>query len=325
MPQISITQEQLKQVKLFIGTPMYGGICAGIFSRSMADLSAMCTHHGIQLQIYYLFNESLIPRARNYIADEFMRSEATHLMWIDSDIGFNSGDILGLISLTISDPKYEIIGGAYAKKCISWEKVVQAVNKGLGEPPLGQPNDLERYVGDFVFNPKQGTTQIPINEPCEVLEVGTGFMMVPRTTMERFKDAYWDKYQYKPDHVRTAHFDGSRPILQYFQAEIDQIDFGDHYKRVLEELKSGKIGTDQIEAKMKEIKDLANMQSLRYLSEDYWFTQKAQAVGLKTWLCPWMKLNHMGSYVFSGSLADLAVAGSAATADAGLLDKYNNK
>jgi hypothetical protein len=55
--------------------------------------------------------------------------------------------------------------------------------------------------------------------------------------------------------------------------------------------------------------------SKRYLSEDYWFCQKAQEAGLKTWFCPWMKMQHVGSYIFGGSLADLASIGVAATAD----------
>jgi len=63
----------------------------------------------------------------------------------------------------------------------------------------------------------------------------------------------------------------------------------------------------------------------RYLSEDYWFCQKAQEAGLKTWLCPWMQLQHVGSYIFGGSLADLAAIGAAATADPSNLSKAKKK
>ena len=57
----------------------------------------------------------------------------------------------------------------------------------------------------------------------------------------------------------------------------------------------------------------------RYLSEDYWFCQKAQGIGLRTWFCPWMKLQHVGTYIFGGSLADLASIGASATADPGAI------
>ena len=272
--EINVPIEALRERKLFLATPMYGGMCAGMFAKSSADLSAICTQYGIPLQMYYLFNESLITRARNYCVDEFMRSDAEHLMFIDSDIGFNPQDVIALMALQAQDEKYDIIGGPYPKKCISWEKIKSAVDKGIADD---DPNVLEKFVGDFVFNPKGGQQTIQISEPCEVLEIGTGFMMISKRALKKFTSEY-QQYSYKPDHVRTEHFDGSREILQYFQAEIDPV-------------------------------------SKRYLSEDYWFCQKAQAIGLRTWFCPWMKMQHVGTYIFGGSLADLASIGASATAD----------
>ena len=61
--------------------------------------------------------------------------------------------------------------------------------------------------------------------------------------------------------------------------------------------------------------------SKRYLSEDYFFCQNLRKVGGKIWLCPWMATQHVGSYVFGGTLADLASIGASATADVGQLNK----
>ena len=283
--EIRIDIEKLRERGLFLATPMYGGMCAGMFAKSTADLSALCTQYGIPLQIYFLFNESLITRARNYCCDEFMRSTSEHMLFIDSDIGFNPQDVIAMMALQAQEPeKYEIIGGPYPKKCISWEKIKAAVDKGIADE---DPNVLEKFVGDFVFNPKGGQQSIAISEPCEVLEIGTGFMMVTKNAMQKFADKY-PEYLYRPDHVRTEHFDGSREIMMFFQAEVDPV-------------------------------------SKRYLSEDYWFCQKAQAAEIKTWFCPWMKLQHVGSYIFGGSLADLASIGAAATADPGALGGKKKK
>lgn len=278
--EIQINVEELRKNKLFVATPMYGGQCGGIFSKSIADLSALCAKHQIPLQLYFLFNESLITRARNYCCDEFMRSEANHLMFIDSDIGFDPQDIIAMMALQIQKPEFDIIGGPYPKKCISWEKIKHAVDKGVADE---DPGVLERFVGDYVFNPKEGQTRILLSEPVEVLEIGTGFMMIRKDSMKKFQENY-QQYMYRPDHVRTTHFDGSRKIMMYFQAEVDS-------------------------------------KSERYLSEDYWFCQKAQQIGLKTWLCPWMRLQHIGSYIYGGSLVDLASVGAAATADPSKLKK----
>ena len=278
--EISISIDELRKRKLFLAAPMYGGQCAGMFAKSVADLTAYCTSHGIEMRSYFLFNESLITRARNYCVDEFMRSGCTHMMFIDSDIGFDPKDVLGMLALQGEDTEYDVLAGPYPKKCISWEKIKLAVDKGIADE---DPNILERYVGDYVFNPKGGGGSIRIDIPVEVSEVGTGFMMTRRSAFEKFEKAY-PQYSYKPDHVRTEAFDGSREIMQYFQAEIDP-------------------------------------DSKRYLSEDYWFCRKLQDIGLKIWYCPWMKLQHVGSYIFGGSLIDLAQIGAPATADAAMLKK----
>lgn len=278
--EISISIDELRKRKLFLGVPMYGGSCAGMFTKSIADLTSMCTSHGIELRTYFLFNESLITRARNYICDEFMRSDCTHMMFIDADIGFNPRDVLAMLALQSDDTDYDVLAGPYPKKTISWEKIKLAVDKGVADE---DPNVLERYVGDYVFNPKAGSGTIRIDVPVEVSEAGTGFMMIRRKTFEKFRDAF-PQYSYKPDHVRTEHFDGTREIMQYFQAEIDP-------------------------------------KSKRYLSEDYWFCQKLQEIDCKIMFCPWMRLQHVGSYIFGGSLVDLAQIGAPATADLGMLKK----
>lgn len=283
--EIKVPISELQKYKLMIATPMYGGSCLGMYTRSMIDLSALCTRYGIGLQVYYLFNESLIQRARNYCCDEFMRSDCTHLMFIDADIGFDANDVIALLAVQISNPDiYDVITAAYPKKCISWEKIKLAVDRGFADE---DPTQLERFVGDYVFNPKAGVSEIPINKPVEVMEAGTGFMMIPKKTFANFAKAYPEQF-YKPDHVRTEHFDGSREICAFFDCIIEP-------------------------------------ESKRYLSEDYMFCQHVIKMGGKIWLCPWMKLSHTGSMVFGGSLADLAAVGAAATADASVLKKKKQK
>jgi len=272
--EVSVSIEELRKRKILIATPMYGGMCGGSYTKSTADLASMAAQYGMDVRFYYLFNESLITRARNYLVDEFLRSDCTHLMFIDADIGFDPNDVIALSVIAEAGNDKEIVCGPYPKKCIAWEKIKRAVDRGFADK---DPENLEKYVGDYVFNPKQGSGSIPLDEPVEVLEGGTGFMMIQRSALEKFAAAY-PQYNYLPDHVRTAHFDGTREIMQYFQAEIDPA-------------------------------------SKRYLSEDYWFCQKMWDIGVKTWLCPWMKLQHMGSYVFAGSLIDLAQIGAGATAD----------
>lgn len=316
--EIKVPIEELRERKLFVAAPMYGGQCAGMFARSVADLSALCTHYGIQVRFYFLFNESLITRARNYCADEFLRSGDTHMMFIDSDIGFNANDVIALLALQGEDTPYDVLAGPYPKKCISWEKIKMAVDKGFADE---DPQTLEKFVGDYVFNPANGTNAIPLGEPVEVLEAGTGFMMIRRETLVKFQEAY-PQQMYKPDHVRTEHFDGSREIMAFFDTPIDhkRTNINEELKLWLE--KNPDATHEQIvQFVANPDLDPSREYSKRYLSEDYMFCQWVRNAGMKVWFCPWMQLQHVGMYVFGGSLVDLAQIGAAATADVNQLKK----
>lgn len=279
--KLEVKTEELQKQRLFIGTPMYGGQCAGIYTKSTNDLSMLCSTHKIPMKYYFLFNESLVQRARNYIVDEFLRSDCTHLLFIDSDIGFDPRDALALLALQISDPeKYDIVCGPYPKKTIAWEKISVAAQQGYGKT---NPFELEQFTSDFVFNPVSGLKQFKLADPVEVAEGGTGFMLISREALERYRDSY-PELSYKPDHVRTDNFDGTREIHAFFDCVIDP-------------------------------------ESKRYLSEDYFFCQQARKAGLSVWMCPWMKLNHVGSYIFKGDMGALGQLGVTATAD----NKSNKK
>ncbi len=67
MSKIEISIEKLREYKIFVGTPMYGGNCAGTYTKSCTDLAMVCAATGITVRFYYLFNESLIQSASNCI------------------------------------------------------------------------------------------------------------------------------------------------------------------------------------------------------------------------------------------------------------------
>jgi hypothetical protein len=265
MKTVEVDLSKLRgKVKVFLGVPMYGGKGDGFFMKACMDTMVFFNNLGIQIQPYFLFNESLITRARNYIADEFLRSNCTHLLFIDSDINFTHEDVLVLLHTAEEAEDRDIVCGPYPKKSISWEKVKEAVDKGLAD---ADPTILENYVGDFVFNAvMQG--EIDLDEPVEVHESGTGFMLIKRKVLEDFSAAYPELHYY-PDHKRTKDFSGTRKITGFFLDPLDEE---------------------------------------RHLSEDYFFCKWSRKIGKKVWLCPWMNLNHIGTYEFKGNLQAVLLA-----------------
>ena len=264
--EISISKEELQKKSLFVATPMYGGMNHGLYMKACLDLQGVCVQYGIQIKFSFLFNESLITRARNYLVDEFLRSDSTHLLFIDSDISFQPKDVIALLALD-----RDVIGGPYPKKAIKWKSVKTALTKNP-DIDLGV---LEKVAGDYVFNPVKGTAQFTVTEPLEVMEIGTGFMMIKREVFGKMEKQY-PMIRYKPDHVGQAHFDGSRYIHAFFDTVIDTKD----------SITGG--GSD------------------RYLSEDYMFCQMWRKMGGEIWLCPWMKTEHIGTYHFKGDMAAVA-------------------
>jgi hypothetical protein len=265
--EISIKKEDLQTKSIFVATPMYGGMNHGLYAKACLDLQAICIQYGVNIKFSFLFNESLITRARNYLVDEFLhRSDCTHLLFLDSDIHFDPRDVIAMLALD-----KDVIGGPYPKKAIKWRSVKKALEKN----PDMEAQDLEKVTGDYVFNPVKGTAQFTVTEPLEVMEIGTGYMMVDRKVFAKMEEAY-PMIRYKPDHVGQANFDGSRYIHAFFDTVIDSVD----------SITGG--GSD------------------RYLSEDYMFCQMFRKIGGQIFLCPWMRTDHIGTYHFKGDMPAVA-------------------
>ena len=264
--EIQVKVEDLKKNKLFVATPMYGGMAHGLYLKSCLDLQGIMSRYGVDVKFSFLFNESLITRARNYLVDEFLRSDCTHLLFLDSDIHYNPQDVVALLALD-----KDVIGGPYPKKSINWNNIAHAARN---HPNL-EPRELETLVGEYVFNVVKGTSQFSVTEPLEVMEIGTGFMLVKREVFDKMAIEY-PTIRYKPDHVGQAHFDGSRYIHAYFDTVIDTKD------------------------------SITGGGSERYLSDDYMFCQMWRKMGGDIFLCPWMKTQHIGTYAFSGNMPKVA-------------------
>ena len=242
------------QVKLFVATPMYGGMCTGMYASAIMQLVGVCGQNNMQMFYSFMMNESLITRARNSMAYDFLESEATHLMFIDADINFNPHDIPKMVQAD-----KDIICGLNPKKEINWVEVTAAVQRGV------PPQELHKFTGAFVVNLPYGveTTQGKVNEPMEIANGGTGFMLIKRKVFEALLNkvpSYTNDMYHAVDTVRKV-----KIIKEFFATSIDE-------------------------------------ESNRLLSEDYHFCKIAREAGFKVYAAPWASFGHTGTYTFSGQL-----------------------
>jgi hypothetical protein len=160
--------------KLFVATPMYGGLCSGAYTQSMLGLSDLLRARRIEMLFGCLFNESLVTRARNALVQSFLGTDCTHLMFIDADIRFRPADVLSMLAAG-----RDVLCGVYPKKQIDWAGVRAAALRG--EP------DLQRFTGSFVMQLAGDAEQVtvPVDQPAEIRHGGTGFMLIARRVFDQ--------------------------------------------------------------------------------------------------------------------------------------------
>jgi hypothetical protein len=197
--------------KILIATPMYGGQCAGFYTQSLLNLPATLKEAGIESMFTFMFNESLITRARNALANAFLKSDCTHLMFIDSDIGFNPADIVKMVQ---ADKK--VIGGIYPKKEINWNTVKQAMDNGV------ENNMLKYFTGSFVVNLVNYATEVtvPVDQPVEIMNAGTGYLLIKR-------EVFTELEPHVPHYFNDVHDLGNTmqardKIHEYFATSIEE-------------------------------------------------------------------------------------------------------
>ena len=172
-------------MKVLVATPMYGGMATGVYTQSITQLPVLAKESGVEVSFAFIYNNSLIPHARNQLADLFLAHDFTHLFFIDADIEFKTPDFLSMLAAD-----KEVIAGVYPKKQISWDVVQEAVRRGV---PTEQ---LRQYTGQLIVNflGEHEDRVVPLLEPFEVKSAGTGFMCIKRevfsklTGLNRFRE-----------------------------------------------------------------------------------------------------------------------------------------
>jgi len=167
-------------MRLMVATPFYDGAQAD-YLRSVVGLTGAAARAGVGCAFAWLSNNAVIDRARNVLAAAFLQSDATHLVFIDGDIGFVPEDLLDLVQRMAADDRLAVIGAPCPKRRINWSLVASAAAKGLA---AGNPGELERFSGLFAVEPLETKGEFRLDAPIELLRVGTGLMVIRRDVIE---------------------------------------------------------------------------------------------------------------------------------------------
>jgi hypothetical protein len=112
--QIQINIDRIRQTRVHICMPCYGGMLTEQTFMSFIKWSNTARQLGIEWTMETMTNESLITRARNTLTAKFLTNpDSTHLMFIDADIGWEPWHLLVLL-----DRDVDVIGGLYPMKSL---------------------------------------------------------------------------------------------------------------------------------------------------------------------------------------------------------------
>jgi len=158
--------------KVMIATPMYNSMCTANYTISMINLvSEMKFVEDIEIVTLFALNESLIPKTRSMMTHSFLKSDCTHLLFIDADISFSAKDVIDLMK---SDKNF--VCGIYPKKKINWDRIHNSIMKG------GPANLLPLFGSEFLVHETENGERT--EDFVEVDRAATGMMMISRKVFE---------------------------------------------------------------------------------------------------------------------------------------------
>lgn len=167
-------------VKILVCTPAYGGNMNFEYVTSLLLFDRAAREAGFEVGFYFLGNESLIQRARNFLCHYFMHeTDFTHLLFVDADIQFRAEDVLGMVRANV-----DVIGSLYPKKMIYWDRL-DAHN--LEAVRSGDASSLLEFVSvNNALDMAPSTSHDAV--PAPVRWIGTGCMLIKRNVLERMRE-----------------------------------------------------------------------------------------------------------------------------------------
>jgi len=185
--QVQVNVDFLRTTKVHIAMPCYGGMLTESTFMSFIKWANTARQLNIDWTLETMVNESLISRARNTLTAKFLAMpDATHLFFVDADIGWEPWHLLVLLNRDV-----DVIGGLYPMKTMPIKWVVNGF-EGAEEGADGLQ---------------------------EVSKAGTGFLLMKKHVFEKLNTHPAVK-QYKNDIGLDPMYD--QYLKTYFDTAVRQ-------------------------------------------------------------------------------------------------------
>lgn len=144
-------------MEVFLATPSYSGQMCCEYQHSLVATLQELFNQNIRVRHHVKSGNPFIDRARNELVTAFLQSEATDLLFVDDDVGWDARAVTRVISYG-----QEIVAGLVPKRDLTNESCFHQ-------------NALTGYMQDGLF---------------QAVEAPTAFMRIKRSAFEVLDEAY---------------------------------------------------------------------------------------------------------------------------------------
>ena len=200
-----------EKIHLVVATPCFGGQVSSIYAGSVFHLQrSVRSRSNIDLTVLMREGDALITRARANLVTLFLDNpSATHLLFVDADIGFTPDQVYRLI-----ESGADMVAGVYPIKRVNWDKA----RRMLGSNKPAAPS----AALDYVLEIEDPDHVIAVNGFTRVRYAGTGFLMIRRHALEKMcEHPNYASLQFFREHSIDA-LAGSSNRFALFDCLIDQ-------------------------------------------------------------------------------------------------------
>ena len=211
---IWFNQEETKSVEvdkkpysIFVATPVHSEVSIH-YTKSLLELQKHGFKNGYKVY-FQLMKSSLVTQGRNMCVAAFLKSKATHMLFIDSDIGFEPGAAERLVNCN-----KELVSIPYPLKDMNFDKAMHMFKTGKIKTAKDLKNKaFYRYPMKVPEN-----DHIKVENGCiEVTHSPTGFMMIRRDCLDKMIKHYGETMQIEQDQIMN----GKNEKLEHFYNFFD--------------------------------------------------------------------------------------------------------
>lgn len=163
-----------KEIRVMIAIPAHARTVYVNCAMAMANLVGVFASQRVPYRMHSIA-DAIIGRARNSIAAEFLADDKnwTHLVMLDSDVGFNPRDILRMIAFN-----KDVVGCALPKRQYDATAIPEAGVKSWDEAEAY----MARFTADLLLD--EGQQMQATNGFVQARHIATAVMVVKRQVFE---------------------------------------------------------------------------------------------------------------------------------------------